>query len=149
MKNLIAIFMAFFVVTTSGQQSKEISNANEQSNIEFSKEFEKNEKLPHNFEKENFCPIKHQEQYQKLINPDDTALLKSNKGNLQLDSIYRYDFESESDSVLSSKEVYSYNAEGKMTFWERYNWDISNQEWVGVNKYEYEYDSEGNKSLEI
>ena len=71
----------------------------------------------------------------------------SQENSITLDSTIAYIFSSPTDSTLSSKIVYSYDANGYQTL-EVYNiWDSNLNDWVGGYKDEFSYDANGNQTL--
>ncbi|SDM41450.1 Por secretion system C-terminal sorting domain-containing protein [Catalinimonas alkaloidigena] len=64
------------------------------------------------------------------------------------DSALTYSFYSSTDSVLSSKEIFAYDARGYLILDEFYNWDPYSEVWVAYYKYEYDYDDWGRLTLD-
>lgn len=63
----------------------------------------------------------------------------------QWDSTYIFQFKSENDSILSKKIEYGYDSGGRYNMLTEYNRDTVNNKWIGLNKYAFDFDEEGNE----
>ena len=80
----------------------------------------------------------------------DGKNFKENTNNVfLLDSIYKYDFSSETDSLLNSRVLYEYNEQGSLTQEITEYWNSDTETWVNYSKIEREYNEHQELILKI
>jgi hypothetical protein len=71
---------------------------------------------------------------------DNSNDLNSSEYFFLPDSIYMYDFKTNTDSILSGRSNFSYDSNGNVTKRVKWRYDTLRKKWVG-SKYEYEFNS--------
>ncbi len=80
---------------------------------------------------------------------DDFSVLKFNSADFLLDSIYKYEFTTETDSLLKSRVIYEYNEQGSNTFQITQIWNPDAEDWINQGKIEMEYNEHRELILKV
>ena len=86
---------------------------------------------------------------QNTVYPDGKNFKENTDNDFLLDSIYKYDFSSETDSLLNSRVLYEYNEQGSLTQEITEYWNSDTETWVNYSKIEREYNEHQELILKI